>query len=650
MTRTALALLAAAVFCAAPAFASTYYVATTGNDTHDGLSPGTSWLTLQHAADTVAPGDTVHVANGNYTGFDVRVVADAADPISFLADGNSVAIVADNDKTPDGINIENAAYITIDGFIVNDRTRAGIRSAVSNHITVRNCHCGHNGTWGIFTGFVDDLLIENNETYTSQTQHGIYTSNSSSRITIRGNHVHDNHAAGIHMNGDFSEKPGDGLIHDALIEDNVIHGNGAGGGSGINMDGVIDSTIRNNLLYDNHASGISAYKIDAAHGSTNDVIVNNTILNASDSRWCININTGSTGATLRNNILYNYHSFHGVIAIDTTSTSGFSSDYNSLMDRFTIDDNMNTVIDFAAWKMQGYDAHSFLATPDQNFFDPTSDFHLLPNAPAIDSGTSTDAPNSDIAGDPRPVGSGYDMGAYEAQLPDCGDGNVDAGEVCGEPSLPACSDPCTTCLGCTCAPATPVCGDMVVCGSEQCETNADCGGGKVCDSCACVNPSICTSGIDLTGARMKARATPFSFKLGAQALIPKPWTGVNPAANGIRMIVDSPAGPGLLDATLPGGAAWKTNSAATAWSYTDATGAVAGITKAVVKDRSSVQDGLLRVTIKGKSAGSATLPDPASVRTTLVLGDSDECALLDWNGPSDASPACSGSSSLLSCR
>ena len=82
------------------------------------------------------------------------------------------------------------------------------------------------------------------------------------------------------MNGDASQG-GDGTISGALVEGNVIYGNGAGGGSGINMDGVIDSVVRNNLLYDNHASGISLYRIDGATGSTNNVVVNNTIINAS---------------------------------------------------------------------------------------------------------------------------------------------------------------------------------------------------------------------------------------------------------------------------------------------------------------------------------------------------------------------------------
>ena len=143
----------------------------------------------------------------------------------------NVQITADNPNTPDGINVEKRAYVVIDGFIVNNRTRAGIRVAVSPFVTVRNCHTGYNGRWGIFSGFADDFTIEDNEAHHSQTEHGIYVSNSGDRPVIRGNLVHDNHANGIHMNGDVSQG-GDGIITDALVERNVIYGNGVGGGSG----------------------------------------------------------------------------------------------------------------------------------------------------------------------------------------------------------------------------------------------------------------------------------------------------------------------------------------------------------------------------------------------------------------------------------
>ncbi len=625
-----------------------YYVSAAGDDAADGLTPGSGWATLQFAADTVTAGDTVHVADGNYRGFDIRTVATAAQPITFIAEGSAVAITSDNASTPDGINIENAAYITIDGFISSGRTRAGIRAAVSDHITVRRCTAGANGRWGIFTGFVDDVLIEDNETYGSMAEHGIYTSNSGDRPVIRRNHVHDNHLAGIHMNGDHS-LGGDGLISDALVEANVIHGNGVAGGSGINMDGVTGSMVRNNLLYDNHASGISLYRINGATGSTDNLIINNTIINAPDARWCVNINTGSTGNRLFSNILYNSHPSRGVITIDSSSLGGFESDHNSLMDRMS-DDRDSTIMPLAAWQGLGYDAHSFTATPADHFVAPASDFHLLSTSPAIDSGTATDAPGNDVEGGVRPVGGGFDIGAYEAQLANCDDGNIDAGEICGEPGLSICADPCTACLGCICAAADPVCGDALVCGGEQCESDGDCGGVQVCTGCQCVNPPLCNSGITLTRAKMTMRADEFSLTFAGEAVIPKPWTAVNPAVNGVHLVVDAVSGAGGIDALIPGGASWKSNASGTAWTYLDATGAVAGITRVVVKDRSSKMDGTLSFVVKGKG-GTAALPAAdAAVRTSIVAGGPSECAAVTWGVPGNPRPSCMGNAALLTCR
>ncbi len=608
MTRSAAVLFL--VLVSTSASAAEYWVKNGGSDALDGLSAGNAWATLQHAAGVVDAGDTVHVLDGSYVGFDLRRSGTTGNPITFAAESLAVQITADNGTTPDGINVENAAHVVIDGFTVDGRTRAGIRIAVSQDVAVRHCHTAYNGRWGIFSGFADDLTIEGNETDHSQAEHGIYVSNSGDRPIIRGNLVHDNHANGIHMNGDLSQG-GDGLISNALVEDNVIYGNGAGGGSGINMDGVTDSVVRNNLLYDNHASGISLYRIDGATGSTNNLVVNNTVLSASDGRWCININNGSTGNTLRNNILYNDHSFRGVITIDSSSRTGFTSDDNSVMSRFSTDGG-DTVIGLAAWQALGYDAHSFLAAPADLFIAPGSDFHLLLGCPAVDSGTAAGAPSVDLDGNPRPVGVGVDVGAYELQLPNCGDGNIDPGEQCGEPGL-------------------------------------DCAPEQICAQCVCVQAPPCGSGISFAKPRLRMRSNPFSLALKGEAVIAKPWQAIDPLVNGVRVVVDSVAGGGGLDVTIPGGAGWKVNKAGTRWVYIDREGTHAGITRVVVRDRSTKEDGLLRWVVKGKG-GVVSLPSPQNARASIILGSAAECASYTWNPPGAARPRCDGDSARLVCR
>ena len=388
-----------------------FYVSPDGNDGAAG-SPGAPWRTLQYAAGRVHAGDTVVARPGQYAGFDLRTSGSAGSYITFSAEAGA-RINADNPVTPDGINLEGASFVVIEGFEITGATRAGIRSVANDHVTIRGNRADANGRWGIFTGFSDDLLIEANVTSRSAAEHGIYVSNSGDRPTLRGNVSWGNRGCGIHMNGDIS-CGGDGVISDALVEANVIYGNGLGGGSGINCDGVRDSLVRNNLIYDNHASGISLYQIDGGAASADNVVVNNTIVQASDGRWAVNISDGSTGNVLRNNVLYTYHPWRGSISISSDSLAGFESDYNAVMDRFSTNGG-NSRIDLAEWQgATGQDAHSFLAAPDELFVDPAGgDYRLFPSSPAIEGGGAAWAPSVDLAGIPRPMADDFDVGAYE---------------------------------------------------------------------------------------------------------------------------------------------------------------------------------------------------------------------------------------------
>jgi parallel beta-helix repeat protein len=398
------------------ALAASYFVSTAGSDSAGGTS-ATPWRTLQHAADVVGPGDSVTVRAGNYAGFYLDTSGTDVAPIEFLADPG-VLINQRNATTADGINLEGASYVVIDGFSITGMPRAGVRSVgfpddFAEFVTVRNVTATNNGNWGIFTGHVNDLLIESNTTSGSVNEHGIYVSNSGDRPIIRNNVSFGNRSNGIHMNGDASQG-GDGIISGALVSGNRIYNNGTGGGSGINMDGVQNSRIENNLLYNNHASGISLYMIDGGGGSSGNVVVNNTIIEASDARWALNIQSGSTNNTVRNNILLNNHPTHGAIDISPDSLPGFTSDYNAVISKFTKDDS-SSILSLAQWQAAtSNDLHSFAATASQLFVSPaTNDFHLKAGALAINAGTSSLAPFADIDGTLRPANGVFDIGAYE---------------------------------------------------------------------------------------------------------------------------------------------------------------------------------------------------------------------------------------------
>src|SRR5690606_39078559 len=142
--------------------------------------------------------------------------------------GEQPVVNADNPVTPDGINLEGASWMTVQGFTVTGTSRAGIRAVLCAHVHIRDNIADQNGRWGILTGFCDDLLIEGNQTSRNANEHGIYVSNSGDRPVIRANLVWGNNANGIHMNGDIDSDDDnyggvvDGIISDALVEDNVI--------------------------------------------------------------------------------------------------------------------------------------------------------------------------------------------------------------------------------------------------------------------------------------------------------------------------------------------------------------------------------------------------------------------------------------------
>jgi len=405
------------------AFAGTFYVAPTGHDSDPGSSTK-PWKTLQHAVDMISLGDTILVETGTYAGCRIGLSGSQTLPKKLqAAPGASVLVnkVGPQNKHNSIVEIENFGGTVTDwvvsGLEVANSPNYGIDVRVTDRITIDSNHVHNSSQTGIFTAFSNHILIQNNES-NNNGEHGIYQSNTSTYPTIRANKSHHNRDAGIHMNGDATEKPGNGLVLYPLVEDNIIYENGLGGGSAINCDGVDHGMFRNNLLYHNHASGISLYAIDGAHGSSYNTIYNNTIVMAPNSRFVINIphddHAAPVGNVIENNILYTPDSNHGSILIAGAHPSGFQSDHNVVVNRFS-DNNGDSTISLAKWQALGYDLHSIIATPAQLFVDPaTFNFQLSSGSPAVDAGAPlpNDVP-ADILNVTRPQGQGWDIGAYE---------------------------------------------------------------------------------------------------------------------------------------------------------------------------------------------------------------------------------------------
>jgi len=410
-----------------PSPGQVFYVDPNGSDSDD-ASLTTPWLTIQHAVDNIAPGDTILLQSGTYAGARMERSGTAAAWITLAAAPGATVLIntpGPNNKHDSILEFETwegaetVAFWLVDGLEVAAAPNWGIdlrgsEGNHSHHFIIRNNQVHDNGLSsgksGIFTGFVDSIIVEGNESYANG-EHGLYLSNSGDHFQARGNLLHHNKNCGLHLNGDL-DSGADGIISDGLIENNIIYENGDGGCSGINMDGVTDTVVRNNLLVENHAGGISIFQENGAVCSQNIQLLNNTIVQADDGRWAINISASNCiNNKIFNNIILTSHPWRGSIVIPTATLSGFESDYNIIMDRFSVDDD-NSVIDLSAWQALGYDTHSIIATPAE-VFSSAGDYHLHPLSPALDAGVTLAGVERDLEGRPRPMGAAYDIGAFE---------------------------------------------------------------------------------------------------------------------------------------------------------------------------------------------------------------------------------------------
>ncbi|MCP5327356.1 MAG: Ig-like domain-containing protein [Sinobacteraceae bacterium] len=380
------------------------------------VGAGHSYATIQPAVDAAQPGDTVLVHDGQYRGFVVSRSGISGNRITVMAAGAGTVIDSTN-SAGEGITIDDADYVTIQGFTVQGMSGYGIAThgatatSPMRGLEIRNNIVRDSGSSNIYLSQVANSIIEGNVATGSRTSHGIYLANGGSDDTVlRGNRCSTNAKNGIHFNGDASVG-GDGLHSGLVIDGNILFQNVA---NGLDMDGVQRSTIQNNVIYENGRNAVRGFQIDAAAGPKTLTIVNNTLLVPAGGGWAIKLTEDDGGHILFNNIVLAASGASGSIAVNNTT---FSSDYNVVSDRFSLDGD-TTTINLAAWRGSGRDAASFSSTTSELFQGPAaSDFRLKPGAPAIDIGRnsfgSASAPALDALGSPRPKGNAPDAGAYE---------------------------------------------------------------------------------------------------------------------------------------------------------------------------------------------------------------------------------------------
>ncbi|VVB89784.1 Right handed beta helix region [uncultured archaeon] len=408
----------------------TYYVATNGNDGNSGSS-SSPWRTIQHAADTVSAGATVYVMGGTYNEkVTIKKSGSSGSYITFAAypgqtatiDGTGISLNYDGLIRMDGVS-----YIKISGFTVVHSSFMGIMmSGGASNIIVQNNHISDTSSSALLAQDASYITYDGNEVTNSQTMKGLSGQTNENVNIIRTNNfeIKNNH---IYSNANFESidvKEGSSY--------GSIHGNDISGAhsAGIYVDSQGKNSqnidIYQNKVHDSQESGARGIAIGVENsGSAKNMRIYNNIVWNMGAIGIVAGTSYSAGAVdniaVVNNVAYNnglVDSWGGGIKIE------YSSATNMRIRNNIASQNRNSQIDNAAGGNaavtnnlvdgSGGTTGGSYVTGSPQFVNPSGgDFHIQSGSPAIDKGTSTDAPAVDFDGNSRPKGAGYDIGAFE---------------------------------------------------------------------------------------------------------------------------------------------------------------------------------------------------------------------------------------------
>jgi hypothetical protein len=410
--------------------AGPWYVTPGGDDGNDCLSPGAACATINGALGK--PGfvisDTILVATGTYTGTGAEVVL--LDKSATLSGGW------------DGTFTMQSGTSTVDG----EASRRGITvnsgvTAIVQHFTVQNGYSGGDGggihNSGTLT-LTNSSISGNSADHGSHSGGGIY---SIAALTLMSSTVSHNSAMG---GGGIQGTGGSSTV----IMDSRIYGNTAvsGQGGGIELDFDSGLTMSRSWVVGNAAPGNDAGGIGLDWGGSayieNSIIAGNTTARTGGGLWFMQ---GAPYRIVNCHIVGNEAADHGSaitgnsVQVQVTNTLIISN-----MGNTSIDDQWDSGAVFLLSYCDTYGNSpdgtgnvtitraNCLGTPPEDGLDPLMSGGALPDgvgpafaaewlsydyslqfvSPAIDAGTPTGAPGTDIEGNPRV--DGYpDLGAYE---------------------------------------------------------------------------------------------------------------------------------------------------------------------------------------------------------------------------------------------
>lgn len=381
-----------------PPPSATYYVAANGSDANSG-SINSPWATLEYATAHMSAGNLLYVRGGNYTEvFDLYGPsgADTNHPTIVMAYPGETPVFNHGDQGSSGCSMN-----TLGNYVISGLT-------LSNYQTALYC-------FGISNTIITNMTFA----YTGQ--EGFQMQQSCHDCLVVSNIVHDTGRYGVYGEGIYIGKsdtaPPD-PTHDITIRSNLVYNTF---GEGIEVKpGTYNIIVEGNTFHDcdltQPPSGGAAIEVDADtsnnyySGDKNQIIRNNRVYNT-----IVGIHLACSSLAY-NNVIWNTSGD----GIDIDSANGTDDGrtrraFNNTVIKSPATAIVRTAGNYAILNNLGPNTAYNMPTNNAYFVNPSANnYHLVLGAAPIDAGTNLSGYySSDADGNPRPVGSAFDIGAYE---------------------------------------------------------------------------------------------------------------------------------------------------------------------------------------------------------------------------------------------
>jgi len=433
-----------------PITGNVIYVATNGDDSRtraQAANSSTPWRTVQKAADNVVAGDNVVVKDGVYTRntseylVAISKSGTAQNPIRFVSENKWGAVLDGNYQNHSPIAINNSSHIVFEGFDIRRGRFGGVwansNSPGASSITIRGnwihdigndgqTYNDQLGRAGVFTGFyARHFHIEGNAiarvgrtpggTSWEHYDHGIYATGFGHNII---NNVIFEHNLGWHVKLDGS----------ARLRTDEVGTKYAGGAQGTAGSFIHPWDERSFLFLNNTLAGQnthSQYVFSSMTLSTNEgnaprnvLVMNNVFWNPRNGGIQIGVGSGGTweGLEIVNNItdadtvLYPTPGYGASLGQFNCGSSCDFRVYANNIDNGTNPGIKGTALGMVSPKNTGATAGDFRLTGSATLIIDRGVQSYNPNRNGL---ATVFPPNHDYDNLPRPIGVGFDKGAFE---------------------------------------------------------------------------------------------------------------------------------------------------------------------------------------------------------------------------------------------